>query len=63
MMKLTFEYHSQCPPTVLNNRKELFTKLHFFVHLNLAIALLLGYVVFIAGVDTAVVNRVSSRDY
>ena len=35
-------------------RKKLFTKVHFFIHLNLSIALLLSYVVFLAGVDTAV---------
>ena len=39
-------------------RKELFVSVHFFVHLNLAIALLLGYILFIAGIDTAVENRV-----
>ncbi len=37
---------------------ELFTKVHYFVHLNLSIALLLGYVVFLAGVDTAIGNRI-----
>ena len=38
--------------------KAMFTSVHYFIHLNLAIALLLGYVVFLAGVDTAVGNRV-----
>jgi len=31
---------------------------HYFVHLNLSIALLLGYVTFLAGIETAVGNRV-----
>lgn len=44
-------------------RKELFRKVHNFVHLNLAIALLLGYVVFLAGIDTAVVNEVQFYNY
>ena len=34
-------------------RKELITKVHNYVHLNLCIALTLGLVVFLAGVDTA----------
>ena len=42
---------------------ELFTSVHYFIHLNLAIALLLGYTVFLAGVDTAVGNRVSKDIY
>ncbi len=40
-------------------RKELLTKVHSFIHLNLSISLLLGYVVFLSGVDTAVANEVS----
>ena len=40
-------------------RKELFTSVNYFVHLNLSISLLLGYMVFVAGVDNAVSNRVS----
>ena len=40
-------------------RKELFKSVHYFIHLNLSIALLLGYVAFLAGIDTAVGNRVS----
>ena len=36
----------------------MFTKVHYFIHLNLSIALLLGYVVFLAGIDTAVGNRI-----
>ena len=39
-------------------RKELFEKVHNFIHLNLAIALCLGYIVFVSGVDNAAVNRV-----
>ena len=37
----------------------MFNSVHYFIHLNLSIALLLGYVVFLAGVDTAIGNRVS----
>ena len=37
---------------------ELLTRVHYLIHLNLSIALLLGYVVFLAGVDTAVGNRI-----
>ena len=44
-------------------RKELLTKVHNFIHLNLSISLLLGYVVFLSGVETAVANKVSSRNY
>ena len=40
------------------SRKELFTSVHYFVHLNLSIALMLGYILFVAGVDTAVAIRV-----
>lgn len=36
------------------------TSIHYFIHLNLAIALLLGCVVFVAGINTAVTNRVRS---
>ncbi len=39
-------------------RKELLTKIHNFIHLNLSISLLLGYVVFLSGVETAVANEV-----
>ncbi len=34
-------------------------KVHNFIHLNLSISLLLGYVVFLSGVETAVANKVS----
>ena len=43
------------------NRKELLSSVHFFVHLNLSIALLLGYIVFIAGLDHAVDDGVNLR--
>jgi len=39
-------------------RKKLFTSVHYFIHLNLAISLCLGYVVFVAGVEPARANRV-----
>ena len=38
--------------------QQMFTSVHYFIHLNLSIALLLSYVVFLAGVDTAIGNRV-----
>ena len=38
----------------------MFTSVHYFIHLNFSIALLLGYMVFVAGVDPAVGNRVRS---
>ena len=40
-------------------RKELLTKVHNFIHLNLSISLLLGYVVFLLiGVKTVVAKKV-----
>ena len=32
-------------------RKKLFNAVHYFVHLNLALSLLLGYVVFMIGIE------------
>ncbi|XP_064386127.1 sushi, von Willebrand factor type A, EGF and pentraxin domain-containing protein 1-like isoform X2 [Halichondria panicea] len=43
----------------LSLRKELLTKVHYFIHLNLSISLLLGYLVFLTGVETAVANKVA----
>ena len=34
-------------------RKKLFNAVHMFVHLNLAISLLLGYLTFMFGIETA----------
>ena len=42
-------------------RKELVQKLHNFVHLNLCIALALGLLVFLTGVQTATANVVSCK--
>jgi hypothetical protein len=39
-------------------RKGMFTSVHYFVHLNLCIALLMGYIIFLAGIDSAVKNRI-----
>lgn len=39
-------------------RKTLFSEVHNFIHLNLSLALLLGLIVFVAGIETAVVNEV-----
>ena len=43
---------------VLFDRKRLFDKVHYFVHLNLALALLLANLVFVSGIETATVNEV-----
>ncbi len=40
--------------------KKLFTNVHYFVHLNLAVALFLGYIAFAAGITTATQYRVST---
>ena len=42
------------------NRKELLKSVHYFVHLNLCISLILAYILFVAGVDNAIRNRVST---
>ena len=42
----------------LSCRKKLFTAVHYFVHLNLAISLLLGYVVFMFGIELGTSTRV-----
>ncbi len=39
-------------------RKKLFDAVHYFVHLNLALALCLALVVFVAGVEPAAANEV-----
>ena len=39
-------------------RKKLFSAIHYFVHLNLAISLLLGYLVFVLGNELATTNEV-----
>ena len=46
---------------VLLCRKELIQKLHNFVHLNLCIALSLGLLFFLTGIQTATANIVSDR--
>ncbi len=50
--------HIHYKTLLLMFRKELLTKVHNFIHLNLSISLLLGYVVFLSGVETAVANKV-----
>ena len=42
-------------------RKELIQKLHNFVHLNLCIALSLGLLLFLTGIQTATANIVSDK--
>ncbi len=39
--------------------RQLFSKVHYFVHLNFSISLLLANLVFVVGIDTAIGNRVS----
>ena len=41
-------------------RRELFTKVHYFIHLNLSITLFLGYLTFIAGIEEATAYEVSA---
>ena len=48
---------------ILLNRKKLFNAVHMFVHLNLAISLLLGYLVFMFGIETATSSTVSIMSY
>ena len=50
---------------VSNCRKKLFSTVHNFVHLNLAIALFAGYLIFAVGVELAAGNevRMLCRDY
>ena len=48
--------------TIPINRKELIQKLHNFVHLNLCIALALGLLLFLTGIQTATANVVRIRE-
>ena len=41
-------------------RKRIFNQTQHFIHLNLSIALLLGLVAFVSGIETAVEYRVST---
>ena len=45
----------------INNRKVTFKAKHNKIHLNLSIALLLGLIVFVSGIETAKHDRVSSN--
>ena len=49
-------YDIEC--ILLACRKKLFSAVHNFVHLNLAIALFVGYLVFTIGVELAAKNEV-----
>ena len=44
----------------INNRKVTFKAKHNKIHLNFAIALLLGLIVFVSGIETAKHDRVSN---
>ena len=46
---------------VHNYRKEVFNQTQHFVHLNLSIALLLGLIIFVSGIETANKYRVSDK--
>ena len=47
---------------VFTYRKKLFVQVHYFVHLNLSISLLLAYLVFVLGIELANTSVVSSRN-
>ena len=47
------------PMKIFFLRRKLLRALHLFVHLNLSISLLLGYLTFISGIDTATGSIVS----
>ena len=49
-------------PSLTYYSKQLFSAVHNFVHLNLAIALLVGYLVFAVGVELAHKNKVTMHD-
>ena len=42
--------------------KQLFTAVHYFVHLNLALSLLLGYIVFMFGIELGTSSTVSEAE-
>ena len=44
---------------ILIYRKTLLHTIHYFVHFNLAIALLLALLIFVGGIETATENEVS----
>ena len=45
------------------HRKKLFSTVHYFIHLNLSICLLLGYVVFMFGIELGNASKVCSAHY
>ena len=48
---------------ILFLRRELFSKVHYFIHLNLSITLCLAYITFVAGIEKAVAYEVSTIQY
>lgn len=52
-------------PTVviLFLRRELFAKVHYFIHLNLSITLCLAYITFVAGIEKGAAYQVSNIQY
>ena len=45
----------------LNGRKSLFVEVQYFIHLNLSLALLAVYIIFVAGIETARTNEVRTH--
>ena len=48
---------------IVANRKRLFEKVHHFVHLNLALSLLMANVLFVSGVEVAAKDEVYMIQY
>ena len=44
------------------HRRELFTKVHYFIHLNLSISLCLAYLTFVAGIEKGIAYEVSGSN-
>ena len=45
----------------LNGRKSLLVEVQYFIHLNLSLALLAVYIIFVAGIETARMNEVRTH--
>ena len=45
---------------ILFLRRELFAKVHYFIHLNLSITLCLAYITFVAGIEKGATYQVSN---
>ena len=51
-----YSSHNYC--SLFCNSRELFTKVHYFIHLNLSISLCLAYIAFVAGIEKAIAYEV-----